>query len=119
MKYATEELSETDDFERSSQNPNLEPAVERKNFMAQIYILTKGEGGRHTPIFSNYCPQFHFGTVAVSGTVILPQGKDMCMPGETYELSIELDYLVLMKQGLSFEVSEGGRKVGSGTVLAC
>jgi len=85
-------------------------------FTAQVYVLTKDEGGRHTPFFNNYRPQFYFRTTDVTGVCNLPDGVEMCMPGDNVEMSIELIHPVAMEQGLTFAIREGGRTVGSGRV---
>jgi len=83
-------------------------------FTAQVYVLTKDEGGRHTPFFNNYRPQFYFRTTDVTGVCNLPAGTEMCMPGDNVEMTIELIHPIAMEQGLTFAISEGGRTVGSG-----
>lgn len=85
-------------------------------FTAQVYVLTKDEGGRHTPFFNNYRPQFYFRTTDVTGVCNLPEGTEMCMPGDNIEMSIELIHPIAMEQGLTFAIREGGRTVGSGRV---
>ncbi len=85
-------------------------------FTAQVYVLTKDEGGRHTPFFNNYRPQFYFRTTDVTGVCALPAGTEMCMPGDNVEMSIELIHPIAMEQGLTFAIREGGRTVGSGRV---
>ena len=85
-------------------------------FTAQVYVLTKDEGGRHTPFFNNYRPQFYFRTTDVTGVCNLPEGVEMCMPGDNVEMSIELIHPVAMEQVLRFAIREGGRTVGSGRV---
>ena len=85
-------------------------------FTAQVYVLTKDEGGRHTPFFNNYRPQFYFGTTDVTGVCNLPEGTEMCMPGDNIEMTIELIHPIAMSQGLTFAIREGGRTVGSGRV---
>ena len=85
-------------------------------FTAQVYVLTKDEGGRHTPFFNNYRPQFYFRTTDVTGVIELPEGTEMCMPGDNVEMTIELIHPIAMAQGLSFAIREGGRTVGSGRV---
>ena len=85
-------------------------------FTAQVYVLTKDEGGRHTPFFNNYRPQFYFRTTDVTGVVQLPEGTEMCMPGDNVEMTIELIHPIAMSQGLTFAIREGGRTVGSGRV---
>ena len=87
-----------------------------KKFTAQVYVLTKDEGGRHTPFFNNYRPQFYFRTTDVTGVCNLPEGTDMCMPGDNVEMTIELIHPIAMEQGLGFAIREGGRTVGSGKV---
>ena len=85
-------------------------------FTAQVYVLTKDEGGRHTPFFNNYRPQFYFRTTDVTGVCNLPDGTEMCMPGDNVEMTIELIHPIAMEQGLTFAIREGGRTVGSGRV---
>ena len=85
-------------------------------FTAQVYVLTKDEGGRHTPFFNNYRPQFYFRTTDVTGVCNLPAGTEMCMPGDNIEMTIELIHPIAMSQGLTFAIREGGRTVGSGRV---
>ena len=87
-----------------------------KKFTAQVYVLTKEEVGRHTPFFGNYRPQFYFRTTDVTGVVNLPDGVEMCMPGDNIEMTIELIHPIAMEQGLTFAIREGGRTVGSGRV---
>ena len=87
-----------------------------KKFTAQVYVLTKDEGGRHTPFFNNYRPQFYFRTTDVTGVCALPAGTEMCMPGDNVEMTIELIHPIAMEQGLTFAIREGGRTVGSGRV---
>ncbi len=87
-----------------------------RKFTAQVYVLTKEEGGRHTPFFNNYRPQFYFRTTDVTGVCQLPEGTEMCMPGDNIEMTIELIHPVAMEQGLTFAIREGGRTVGSGRV---
>ena len=87
-----------------------------KKFTAQAYVLTKDEGGRHTPFFNNYRPQFYFRTTDVTGVCELPAGTEMCMPGDNVEMTIELIHPIAMEQGLGFAIREGGRTVGSGKV---
>ena len=87
-------------------------------FTAQVYVLTKDEGGRHTPFFNNYRPQFYFRTTDVTGVCELPEGVEMCMPGDNVEMTIELIHPVAMEQGLTFAIREGGRTVGSGRVAS-
>ena len=87
-----------------------------KKFTAQVYVLTKDEGGRHTPFFNNYRPQFYFRTTDVTGVCNLPEGVEMCMPGDHIEMTAELIHPVAMEEGLRFAIREGGRTVGSGVV---
>ena len=87
-----------------------------KKFTCQVYVLTKDEGGRHTPFFNNYRPQFYFRTTDVTGVCNLPEGTEMCMPGDNIEMTIELIHPIAMAQGLTFAIREGGRTVGSGRV---
>ena len=89
-----------------------------KKFTAQVYVLTKDEGGRHTPFFNNYRPQFYFRTTDVTGVCNLPAGVEMCMPGDNVEITVELIHPIAMEQGLGFAIREGGRTVGSGAVIA-
>ena len=89
-----------------------------RKFTAQVYVLTKDEGGRHTPFFNNYRPQFYFRTTDVTGVITLPEGTEMCMPGDNVEMTIELIHPVAMEQGLTFAIREGGRTVGSGRVVS-
>ena len=89
-----------------------------KNFTAQVYVLTKDEGGRHTPFFNNYRTQFYFRTTDVTGVISLPEGTEMCMPGDHVEMTIELIHPIAMEQGLTFAIREGGRTVGSGRVAS-
>ena len=86
-------------------------------FSAQVYVLTKDEGGRHTPFFNNYRPQFYFRTTDVTGVCELPEGTEMCMPGDNVEMTVELIHPVAMEEGLRFAIREGGRTVGSGRVV--
>ena len=86
------------------------------HFEAQVYVLTKEEGGRHKPFFSNYRPQFYFRTTDVTGTIALPEGTEMCMPGDNTEMNVELIAPIAMDEGLRFAIREGGRTVGAGTV---
>ncbi|MEI7453719.1 MAG: elongation factor Tu [Actinomycetes bacterium] len=86
-------------------------------FDASVYILSKDEGGRHTPFFNNYRPQFYFRTTDVTGVVTLPEGKDMVMPGDNTDMSVELIQSIAMEEGLRFAIREGGRTVGAGRVV--
>ncbi|MEJ7630781.1 MAG: elongation factor Tu, partial [Nocardioidaceae bacterium] len=87
------------------------------NFEAQVYILSKDEGGRHTPFFNNYRPQFYFRTTDVTGVVTLPEGTEMVMPGDNTAMSVELIQPIAMDEGLQFAIREGGRTVGAGRVI--
>ncbi|MDR1563516.1 MAG: elongation factor Tu [Oscillospiraceae bacterium] len=87
-------------------------------FHGQVYVLTKDEGGRHTPFFNNYRPQFYFRTTDVTGVVSLPEGTEMCMPGDNVEMDVELITPIAIEEGLRFAIREGGRTVGSGVVTA-
>jgi elongation factor Tu len=86
------------------------------DFEAQVYVLTKEEGGRHTPFFANYHPQFYFRTTDVTGTVVLPEGTEMVMPGDNTEMTVQLGKPIAMEDGLRFAIREGGRTVGAGRV---
>ena len=85
-------------------------------FEGQVYVLTKEEGGRHTPFFTNYRPQFYFRTTDITGTVMLPEGVEMVMPGDNVTITGELIHPIAMEEGLKFAIREGGRTVGSGRV---
>ena len=87
-----------------------------RKFTAQVYVLTKDEGGRHTPFFNNYRPQFYFRTTDVTGIITLPEGTEMCMPGDNVDMHVELITPVAMEEGLRFAIREGGHTVGSGVV---
>ncbi len=86
-------------------------------FRGQVYVLTKDEGGRHTPFFNNYRPQFYFRTTDVTGIIALPEGTEMCMPGDNVEMDVELITPIAIEEGLRFAIREGGRTVGSGVVI--
>ena len=86
-------------------------------FVGQVYVLTKDEGGRHTPFFNNYRPQFYLRTMDVTGEVTLPEGVDMVMPGDHVTITVELIYPVALNEGLRFAIREGGRTVGAGQIL--
>jgi elongation factor Tu len=86
-------------------------------FVAQTYVLTKEEGGRHKPFFSNYRPQFYFRTTDVTGTIELPEGTEMVMPGDNTEMTVQLIHPIAMDEGLRFAIREGGRTVGAGRVV--
>jgi len=87
-------------------------------FKGQVYVLSKEEGGRHTPFFNNYRPQFYFRTTDVTGVIMLPEGIEMCMPGDNVEINVELIMPIAIEEGLRFAIREGGRTVGSGVVIA-
>ena len=87
-------------------------------FVGQVYVLTKDEGGRHTPFFNNYRPQFYFRTTDVTGVISLPEGTEMCMPGDNVDMKVELITPIAIEKGLRFAIREGGRTVGSGVVTA-
>jgi elongation factor Tu len=87
-----------------------------KNFKAQVYILKKEEGGRHTPFFKGYRPQFYFRTTDVTGSVVLPEGVEMVMPGDNIEIVVELHSTIACEDGLKFAIREGGKTVGAGVV---
>ncbi len=86
-------------------------------FVGQVYVLSKDEGGRHTPFFNNYRPQFYFRTTDVTGVISLPEGTEMCMPGDNVEMAVELITPIAIEKGLRFAIREGGRTVGSGVVI--
>ncbi len=86
-------------------------------FKGQVYVLTKDEGGRHTPFFNNYRPQFYFRTTDVTGVITLPEGTEMCMPGDNVDMDVELITPIAIENGLRFAIREGGRTVGSGVVI--
>ncbi|MBQ7741131.1 MAG: elongation factor Tu, partial [Eubacterium sp.] len=86
-------------------------------FTGQVYVLSKDEGGRHTPFFNNYRPQFYFRTTDVTGVISLPEGTEMCMPGDNVDMNVELITPIAIENGLRFAIREGGRTVGSGVVI--
>ena len=88
-------------------------------FRGQVYVLSKEEGGRHTPFFNNYRPQFYFRTTDVTGVITLPEGTEMCMPGDNVDMNVELITPIAIEKGLRFAIREGGRTVGSGVVIEC
>jgi len=88
------------------------------HYKAQVYVLTKEEGGRHTPFFNGYRPQFYFRTTDVTGVIDLPEGVEMCMPGDHIEMTIKLITPIAIEEGLRFAIREGGRTVGSGAVAS-
>ena len=93
------------------------PNVWQTEFTAQVYVLSKEEGGRHTPFFNNYRPQFYFRTTDVTGEVSLPEGTEMAMPGDNTEMTVKLIQPIAMAEGLRFAIREGGRTVGAGRVI--
>ena len=105
-----------DDVERGQVLAKPGTITPHKKFKAEVYVLTKEEGGRHTPFFSNYRPQFYFRTTDVTGTLMLAEGTEMVMPGDNTTLTVELLVPVAMEKGLKFAVREGGRTVGAGVV---
>ena len=88
-----------------------------KKFVGQVYVLTEKEGGRHKPFFSNYRPQFYFRTTDVTGIITLPDGVEMCNPGDNVDMNVELITDIAIEKGLRFAIREGGRTVGSGVVI--
>ena len=106
-----------DDVERGQVLAKPGSITPHTNFEAQVYILSKEEGGRHTPFFNNYRPQFYFRTTDVTGTVTLPEGTEMVMPGDNTEMVVELIQPIAMEDGLRFAIREGGRTVGAGRVV--
>jgi elongation factor Tu len=105
-----------DDVERGQVLCKPGTITPHTDFEAQVYILSKDEGGRHTPFFDNYRPQFYFRTTDVTGTVDLPEGTEMVMPGDNTEMKVELIQPIAMEDGLRFAIREGGRTVGAGRV---
>ena len=92
------------------------PSSPLTKFSGQVYVLSKDEGGRHTPFFNNYRPQFYFRTTDVTGIITLPEGTEMCMPGDNVVMNVELITPIAIEKGLRFAIREGGRTVGSGVV---
>ena len=111
-------LPESDALEIVPSKPAAKPGSIKphKKFKAEAYILNKDEGGRHTPFFKNYRPQFYFRTTDVTGTIELPSGTEMVMPGDNVSVSVELLTPIAMDKGLKFAIREGGRTVGAGVV---
>ncbi|MFC3053359.1 EF-Tu C-terminal domain-related protein, partial [Kordiimonas pumila] len=105
-----------DDIERGQVLAHTGSITPHTKFTAETYILTKDEGGRHTPFFANYRPQFYFRTTDVTGTVELPEGTEMVMPGDNVNLTVQLIAPIAMDEGLRFAIREGGRTVGAGVV---
>ena len=106
-----------DDVERGQVVVEPGSITPHTNFEANVYILSKDEGGRHNPFYSNYRPRFYFRTTDVTGVITLPEGTEMVMPGDTTEMSVELIQPIAMEEGLGFAIREGGRTVGSGRVI--
>ena len=107
-----------DDVERGQVLAKGGSITPHTNFKANVYVLKKEEGGRHTPFFSNYRPQFYMRTTDVTGAVSLPEGVEMCMPGDNVEMTIELITPIAIEEGLRFAIREGGRTVGAGVVTS-
>jgi elongation factor Tu len=105
-----------EDVERGQVLAKPKSITPHTNFEAQTYVLTKEEGGRHKPFFSNYRPQFYFRTTDVTGHINLPEGTEMCMPGDNTPMMVELIHPIAMEEGLRFAIREGGRTVGAGRV---
>ena len=105
-----------DSIERGMVLAKIGSITPHTKFKSQVYILTKEEGGRHTPFFKGYRPQFYFRTTDVTGTATLPDGVEMCMPGDNVEMEVELITPVAMEKELRFAIREGGRTVGAGVV---
>jgi elongation factor Tu len=106
-----------DDVERGQVLAKPSSITPHTDFSAQVYVLSKEEGGRHTPFFNNYRPQFYFRTTDVTGSVTLPDGVEMVMPGDNTEMNVELIQPIAMDEGLKFAIREGGRTVGAGRVV--
>jgi elongation factor Tu len=105
-----------DDVQRGQVLAAPKSITPHTDFEAQVYVLTREEGGRHNPFFTNYSPQFYFRTTDVTGTITLPEGTEMCMPGDNVEMSVQLIAPIAMDEGLRFAIREGGRTVGAGSV---
>src|SRR5271169_4350044 len=106
-----------DDVERGMVLAKPGSITPHTHFKAEVYVLTKDEGGRHTPFFTNYRPQFYFRTSDVTGTLTLPEGVEMVMPGDNVSVTVELQKTIAMEKGLKFAIREGGRTIGSGIVV--
>ncbi|HEX9706254.1 MAG TPA: elongation factor Tu, partial [Steroidobacteraceae bacterium] len=106
-----------DDVERGQVLAKPGTITPHTNFEAQVYVLSKDEGGRHTPFFNNYRPQFYFRTTDVTGSIVLPDGVEMVMPGDNTTMTVELIVPIAMDEGLRFAIREGGRTVGAGRVV--
>ena len=109
---------ERDDVERGQVLCKPGSIKPHTKFQAEVYVLTKEEGGRHTPFFPNYRPQFYFRTTDVTGSIELPEGIEMVMPGDNVQMEVELIAPVAMEEGLRFAIREGGRTVGAGVVAS-
>ena len=107
-----------DEVERGQVLAAPKSITPHKKFKAEVYVLSKEEGGRHTPFFNNYRPQFYFRTTDVTGVITLPEGVEMCMPGDNVDMKVELITPIAIENGLRFAIREGGRTVGSGVVIA-
>jgi len=107
---------ERDDIERGQVLAKPGSIKPHKNFEAEVYVLSKDEGGRHTPFFSNYRPQFYFRTTDVTGSIKLPEGVEMVMPGDNIRMTVELITPIACEEGLRFAIREGGKTVGAGVV---
>jgi elongation factor Tu len=107
---------EKDDIQRGQVLAKKGTITPHTKFKAKAYILTKEEGGRHTPFFKGYRPQFYFRTTDVTGTASLPEGVEMCMPGDNVEMEVELIQPIAMEKELRFAIREGGRTVGAGVI---
>jgi len=105
-----------DEIERGQVLAKPGSVTPHTEFKAQVYVLTKEEGGRHTPFVSNYRPQFYFRTTDVTGVIRLPEGTEMCMPGDNVVMDVELLSPIAVEQGTKFSIREGGRTVGSGSI---
>jgi elongation factor Tu len=107
-----------EDVERGQVLAKTGTIAPHTKFKAQVYVLSKDEGGRHTPFFTGYRPQFYIRTTDVTGTIALPDGQEMCMPGDNVEMGIELIYPIAVEDGMRFAIREGGRTVGAGAVTS-
>jgi elongation factor Tu len=105
-----------EDVERGQVLAAPKSVTPHTEFEGEVYILSKDEGGRHTPFFSNYRPQFYFRTTDVTGSIKLPEGTEMVMPGDNVKISVTLGFPIAMDEGLRFAIREGGRTVGAGVV---
>jgi elongation factor Tu len=108
---------ERDDVQRGQVLAKPGSVTPHTRFQAQVYVLSKEEGGRHTPFFNGYRPQFYLRTTDVTGSIGLPEGMEMVMPGDNVEMSVELIQPIAIEEGLRFAIREGGRTVGAGVVV--